>query len=146
VIDFHNMQQQVHQTAVDHGWWEPGEINPRIRKLIALLNSGPPEEVRWDLVRELMSRISEPRTVGDQIALMHSELSEALEEFRVNPDPRHIYYREDGKPEGFGFELADVVIRIMDTCEMYDIPLERFIVEKNEFNKTRSYKHGGKAI
>lgn len=84
------------------------------------------------------------RNVGEQVALMHSELSEALEEWRTgNPLP-HVYYRADGKPEGFGVELADCVIRIMDTCMAYTIDLEEMIRIKTEFNRNRPYRHGGK--
>ena len=87
----------------------------------------------------------EPRTFGELIALCHCELSEALEEHRNGLKPKEVYH-EHGKPCGIPTELADVVIRIMDMCEYYGIDLEDAILEKHEFNKTRSYKHGGKHI
>lgn len=66
------------------------------------------------------------------IALMHSELSEALEAYRKG-DEAHV-------PE----ELADVLIRIFDLCGARGYDLERAVLRKMEFNKTRPYRHGGK--
>lgn len=87
----------------------------------------------------------EPATFGEVISLIHSEASEALEEYRDGHVATEIYYA-NGKPEGVPVELADVVIRIMDYCEYAGINLEDAIQEKHEYNKTRSYRHGGKVL
>lgn len=75
----------------------------------------------------------EPRETGTVLALIHSEVSEALEADRK------------GDQENFEEELADVCIRIFDLCGSRGIDLEASIQKKMEKNKGRSYKHGGKA-
>jgi NTP pyrophosphatase (non-canonical NTP hydrolase) len=57
-----------------------------------------------------------------------------------------MYLEGERKPTGFGVELADAVIRILDICGIYGIDLEKVLMEKMEFNKTRSYRHGGKTV
>ena len=52
------------------------------------------------------------RNFGEQVALMHAELSEALEEHRKG---KPLEYFEDFKPEGVAVELADCAIRCFDT-------------------------------
>lgn len=75
----------------------------------------------------------EPRETGTLLALIHSEVSEALEADRK------------GNADNFAEELADVCIRIFDLCGLKEIDLESAISKKMEFNKSRTYKHGGKA-
>lgn len=81
----------------------------------------------------------------EKLALIHSEVSEALEAIRTGALIPAVWYREDGKPEGVGPELADVVIRCMDLAEASGIDLWERIVEKHEFNKTRPFMHGKQA-
>jgi NTP pyrophosphatase (non-canonical NTP hydrolase) len=89
-------QREIHQNAIDHGWWDT------------------------------------PRALPELLCLIHSEVSEALEVYR-------------GAHNGtIGEEMADIVIRVMDLCEAYNIDLEEEIMRKHAINKTRLYRHGGK--
>jgi len=129
------LAKEIHQNAVDHGWWDT------------------------------------PRSVSEILCLIHSEISEALEEDRNHHAPNETYYSGKvkkgnveviatfdhqtamfhnndhilvNKPEGIPSELADAIIRILDFCEHYGIDIDSAIREKMEFNKTRPYRHGGK--
>ena len=83
------------------------------------------------------------KNFGEVIALMHTELSEAYEEYRHKRGLNETYYEEDGKkPCGIPSELADVVIRVFDFAGGAGIDLEKIILEKMEYNKNRPYKHG----
>lgn len=93
----------------------------------------------------------EPRSVGDLIALCHSELSEALEDYRAG----HMYtWHSQGmagecktpKPNGFPIELADLIIRVVDMAKHLGIDLEEAIKIKMAYNRGRTYRHGGKQI
>ena len=126
-----------------------GERIDRRRKNIKILG-----DERMKSISDLQKEIHEnalshgwwdsEREFGTLIALCHSELSEALEENRKGIPVNQTYYAESGKMEGVPSELADVVIRIMDICEYYDIDLEKAILEKHEYNKKREFKHGNK--
>lgn len=101
-------------------------------------------------------------TFGDEIALLHSEVSEMLEEFRkhgtkryvqidgeavgLNDDEVLIHYGEGVKPLGVPSEAADVLIRLLDTCGRHGIDLEAEFHAKLAYNRTRGHRHGGKRL
>jgi NTP pyrophosphatase (non-canonical NTP hydrolase) len=85
-----------------------------------------------------------PDTTGLKLALIHSEVSEALEEWRAGHAYTEVYYNTPDvlKPEGFPTELADIMIRVADMAEGYGIDLNEVIKIKMAYNATRPYKHG----
>lgn len=110
-----NLTQELHQAQAEKGFWELEQIAPGTFL-------GP--------------------NIDQKLMLIVGEVAEAHEELRSNDDPHHVYYRDDGKPEGFKFELADVFIRLADLAGALGIDLGAAVAEKHAFNQTRPSKHG----
>lgn len=87
----------------------------------------------------------------EQIALIHSEASEALESYR---NKEELWWLDrDGKPQGILSEYADILIRIGHYVGQMEVEgklvrkqFEDMVAQKLEYNLTRSYRHGGKEI
>lgn len=73
--EWRNLCKDIHENAVNHGWWET----------------------------------ERPR--DETYAMIHSEVSEALDEYR---NAKEMVYFDGDKPEGIAVELMDMVIRIID--------------------------------
>jgi hypothetical protein len=81
---------------------------------------------------------------AQRLMLIVSEAAEAFEHLRNlrpgEPIDQIIY---DGlKPDGVPIEMADIVIRVMDFCETYNINLAKMMRIKMRYNESRPYKHG----
>lgn len=73
------------------------------------------------------------RNFGEVVALMHSELSEALEADRKGLKDDKLPHRD-----GREVEFADCIIRILDTAAALDLDVAGALIEKNRFNKQRA--------
>ena len=76
---------------------------------------------------------------GEMLALVHSEVSEGLEAYRKDLNDDKLTHRP-----GLEVELADAVIRIIDTAYALGYDLAGAILEKHEYNTGRERMHGGK--
>ncbi len=84
---------------------------------------------------------STERNAAELIALMHSELSEALEAFRNgNPTDKHCQHFNNAE-----VEFADCIIRILDASKHLDLDVVGAMKAKIQFNWAREARHGGKA-
>jgi len=86
----------------------------------------------WELVNE--EHWESTRKIPTVLALIHSEVSEALEAFR----------RENGGE--FLEELADVVIRVLDCAGGFTDDFTEIVCQKIAKNATRGYRHGGRKV
>lgn len=99
------------------------------------------------------------KNIGEMIALLHSELSEALEADRKDiyaHADKEIFDIIDGSPDDISFaqifkdtikdtfedEIADTFIRILDISGYLGIDLENHVAAKLRYNATREHKHG----
>jgi len=77
-----------------------------------------------------------PPSIPEKLALIHSEVSEALEGYRKGV--------LEGEPGCLSEELADVVIRCFDLAASDGLDIIAAIERKHRANINRPYRHGGK--
>lgn len=94
----------AHQTALDAGWYRDPVTGEPIQ-----------------------------RNFGEVVALMHSELSEALEADRKGLKDDKLPHRD-----GREVEFADCIIRILDTAAAIGLDIAGALIEKNRYNRERA--------
>lgn len=114
-MNINELVEQAHRNSVNHGFWDDMPTDPS--KLTPYL--------------------------GLKLALIHSEVSEVLEELRDGHPMDATRYTATGKPEGIPSELADILIRVADLAGAFrGIDLEDMVLEKMAYNTSRPHKHG----
>ena len=130
---------QLYETSASKGWHDKPLCGVRGEYLTEVGDLG----LRVRAVKE--PEVVDIDRVLSKLALVHSEVSEALEAACDGKySLRFEVQRGNPKPEGMVVELADAVIRILDVCEAMGLPIEAAIDAKSAYNTGREYKHGGR--
>jgi NTP pyrophosphatase (non-canonical NTP hydrolase) len=136
------LRDKIHENAVKHGFYDDEASAKQV------VTAGGAESTVKALKHAFFAQ---------KIALIHSELSEALEADRedkyptkegmsiiVNPvkiEEWKLFFERHIKntvPD----EFADVIIRILDKCGDLNIDIEKHIELKMKYNELREHKHG----
>lgn len=102
-MNLNEIAEECHDISVEHGFWNEYH------------QDGGPSYVIWTMSR---------------LALIHSEVSEALEAVRKDDE------------SNLAEELADILIRVFDLAGGYGIDLDTAVTEKMEKNRNRPHMHG----
>lgn len=147
-----------------------------IRRIIMGYGNKSLNDWRDDAVRIAHEHGFKDASVGEDMALIHSEVSEALEAYRAGmsisenryelavvvdghsvtetfPTPRaarehpsKVNPLDEPKPVGVPSEIADVIIRCLHFAGKHNIDIEQAVREKMAFNESRPVRHGGKKL
>lgn len=120
---------EIHQNAVDHGWWdEPRSFG--------------------DIVSLCHSELSEAlEAYRDEMPQVCCESYRQLCRYNCKCSGLKCpYFSQSRKPEGIATEMIDCMIRILDWCGREGVDVDAILQAKHEYNKTRAYRHGGKTL
>lgn len=161
-----DLGREIHENADKHGWWDP-EFTEEEVEVIKFAMYG--SVISKELSDRVTKKLSERRNFGEILALITSENSEALEEYRngkpmvyfpcnsghlcdkdncgskiYNPSSPETCSAQSKKPEGIAVEIIDGIIRSLDYLASEGVDIDGIMRMKMAYNATRPYRHGGK--
>jgi len=112
------ISKMVHELAIEKGWYDKKETD---------------DEFVERTCNNLHDEVSELHTAWRENNLHNlCDKAQKMVEEGMNP----LTYCEE--------ELADIIIRAMDSAERLGVDIENAVLTKHRFNKTRPIRHGGK--
>lgn len=116
------------------------------------------KEINWEILNEIRDEAfstvkgvgfheeDEKFNLGDYLMNIHGEISELWESYRKNQlnEPCDKANKMSYPLSCLEEEVADIVLRVGDLCGKLGVDLSRACRVKNEFNKTRPHRNGGK--
>ena len=124
-----DLSQSIYKHNSEVGWWDDLDLK---RGLIDRISKN--DKLSEDTKSEVLDNINTSITLIKilKLALIHSEISEALEGLRKDLKDDHL-----SQYDMFAVELADALIRILDLAGAFNIPIGNIMVEKWEYNTKR---------
>jgi NTP pyrophosphatase (non-canonical NTP hydrolase) len=120
-----NLAKQINVRAREKGFW-----NSMDSAIDVLEDHASEYGVSKDTIKATKDAF-----IAQKIALVHGELSEAIEAMRNN-----MYGTE--KKSTFEDEIGDAIMRLLDIAAQMDINIEAQIAWKMDYNLSRAQKHG----
>lgn len=125
-MNINQLIKQAHDNAVEKGFYGDGDKN--IGELLMLIVS----ELGEALEAHRENRFCKASSITiDSFSIVFSILTE-----------KNVAYYEHVIKDTFEDEIADVFIRLADMCGYLNIDIEKHIIAKMAYNKTRPVKHG----
>lgn len=124
-----DLSKSIYEHNSEVGWWDDLEKLRRLKDQI-LDSSNLTEGYKSEILNDINKSID--LIITQKLALVHSEISEALEGVRKDLKDDHLpqYYM-------FEVELADAIFRILDLAGAFNIRIGNIMMEKWDYNTKR---------
>lgn len=145
-MNLNQLSKEIHKANVEKGFYEDNE-----EAIKFLMENNASDEVIFTVEKAI---------TGQRLALITSEVSEALESDRKNKKANIIAFLNERRSslhesdndfkisfeknikDSVEDEISDAIIRLLDFCGYKGIDIHFHINEKLRFNSLRPHKHG----
>ena len=124
-----DLSKSIYKHNSEVGWWDALDLKRGLLDRI-LKNDNLSEDTKPEVLDSINTSIN--LIITQKLALIHSEISEALEGLRKDLKDDHL-----PQYDMFVVELADVTIRILDLAGAFDIPIGSIVMKKLEYDTKR---------
>lgn len=143
------LAQAVHADAMERGFWSLDNDDPS-RALLLIISEAVEameelraghgvNDARWQY-------ISTPGCYCPEVTMRDGKtwIFDNTSAQREITHEDYVAWGWQCKPVGVPSEMADIIIRALDTCAQWGIDIEEAVRIKREYNATRGYMNGGK--